>query len=199
MQRLDYYFSTLSPYTYLAGPRFLALAEEHGWEITWKPLDILALFARTGGTPVGQRHPARQAYRLADMERQGKAAGLPINVKPAHFPTNAAPSSYAIIAAQAAGGGDMGRLVQSILAAIWAEEKNVAEDEVVKAALKAAGFDPGLADSGLLTGAEAYGRNLEAAVNAGVFGSPSWVTEDGAVFWGQDRLDDLVTYLAAGK
>ena len=195
MSQLDFYFSTISPYTYLSLPRFRALVEKGGLDVRWKPLDIMALFARTGGTPVGQRPQARQDYRLADMARQAKRAGVPINVKPAHFPTNAAPSSYAIIAAQKAGGGDMFALVEAVLAACWAEEKNIAEDDVVKAALKGAGFDPALADSGLLTGAEVYGRNLEEAVAAGVFGAPSFVTEDGAVFWGQDRIDDLADHL----
>jgi len=197
MPRLDYYFSVISPFTYLAGPRFAALASQTGLKVTWKPLDIMALFDRTGGTPVGQRHPARQAYRLADIARQAIQAGMPINPEPAFFPANAAPASYAIIAAQNAGGGDMFALVQSLLAAVWAEEQNVADDAVIKAALEAAGFDAGLADSGLFTGAEVYGRNLEEAINAGVFGSPSWVTEDGLVFWGQDRLDDLRSHLAA--
>ena len=196
MPKVDVFFSTISPFTYLSLPRFRALAEAEGLEVTWKPLDIMALFARTGGTPVGQRPQARQDYRLADMARQAKRAGMAINVTPAHFPTNAAPSSYAIIAAQKAGGGDMFALVEAVLTACWAQEKNIAEDEVVKAALEGAGFDPALADSGLFTGAEVYGRNLEEAVQAGVFGAPSFVTEDGAVFWGQDRLADLADHLA---
>lgn len=196
MQRVDYYFSTISPYTYLAGPRFAALTARHGLEVSWKPLDIVALYGRTGGTVPGERHPSRQAWRLADLSRQAARHGLAINVQPACFPTNPAPASYAIIAAQKAGGGDMFALVQSLLAACWVEEKNVADDAVIKAALEAAGFDPGLADSGLFTGAEIYARNLEDAVRAGVFGSPSWVTADGALFWGQDRLDDLETHLA---
>ncbi len=199
MSQLDFYFSTISPYSYLSLPRFRALVEAQRLEVTWKPLDIMALFARSGGTPVGQRPQARQDYRLADIARQARRAGVPVNVKPAHFPTNAAPSSYAIIAAQkaqATGGGDMFALVEAVLRACWAEERNIAEDEVVKAALAEAGFDPGLADSGLLTGAEIYGRNLEEALLAGVFGAPSFVTEDGAVFWGQDRIDDLAAHLA---
>lgn len=196
MPKVDVYFSTISPYTYLALPRFRALAQETGLEVTWKPLDIVALYGRTGGTPPGERHPSRQAYRLADLARQAKRAGAQINVEPAFFPTNPAPASYAIIAAQAAGGGDMFALVEAVLAACWAEQKNIADDAVVKAALAAAGFDPSLADSGLFTGAEIYGRNLEEAVQAGVFGAPSFVTEDGALFWGQDRLDDLADHLA---
>jgi 2-hydroxychromene-2-carboxylate isomerase len=195
MAKLDYYFSTISPYTYLAGPRFSALAHAHGLEVNWKPIDIVALYGRTGGTLPGERHPSRQSYRLADLARQAQKAGLAINVEPAFFPTNPAPASYAIIAAQKAGGGNMHRLVQSVLTACWADQRNIAEDAVIKAALEGAGFDPALADSGLFTGAEIYSRNLEDAVQAGVFGAPSWVTEDGALFWGQDRLDDLEAHL----
>ena len=95
------------------------------------------------------------------------------------------------------GGGDVGALVAEITAACWRDEKNIAEDDVIKACLEAAGFDPSLADSGLLSGAEAYEQNLEDAVNAGVFGAPFFVADDGARFWGQDRIDALDRHLAA--
>ncbi|MGR3760030.1 2-hydroxychromene-2-carboxylate isomerase [Roseobacteraceae bacterium NS-SX3] len=196
MAAVDYYFSTLSPFTYLAGTRLEEIAARHGAGITYKPLDILALFQRTGGTPPGERHPARQDYRLIELERQAAKLGLSINLQPAHWPTNAAPSAYAIIAAQNAGGGGMGALVHSILRACWAEEKDVADDAVIRACLAGAGFDPALADSGLLAGAETYAQNLEDAVKAGVFGAPFYVTQDGAKFWGQDRLEDLDRHLA---
>ncbi|TNJ48470.1 2-hydroxychromene-2-carboxylate isomerase [Phaeobacter sp. B1627] len=193
---IDYYFSTLSPFTYLAGQRLEEIAAKHGAEVTYKPLDIMSLFARTGGTPPKDRHPSRQAYRLVEMERQAARTGLPLNLKPAHWPTNAAPSSYAIIAAQKAGGGDLGALVHATLRAVWAEDREIAEDSVVRSLLEGAGFDPGLADSGLLTGAEIYAQNLEEAVKAGVFGAPFYITQDGATFWGQDRLDDLDWHLS---
>ncbi len=192
---IDYYFSTLSPYSYLAGLRLEELAARHGAAITYKPFDIMALFGRTGGTPPKDRHPSRQEYRLIEMERQSKRLGMPLNLKPAFWPTNAAPSSYAIIAAQKAGGGDLGALVNNTLRAVWAEERNIAEDGVVKELLAGAGFNPALADSGLLTGAETYAQNLEEAVSAGVFGAPFYVTSDGAKFWGQDRLADLDWHL----
>ena len=121
---------------------------------------------------------------------------MPVNVKPMHWPTNPAPSAYALIAAQKAGGGDLAALVAGITRACWAEEKNIAEDDVIRSCLEAAGFDPGLADSGLLSGAEAYEANLEAAVNAGVFGAPFFVTDDDARFWGQDRIEMLDRHLA---
>ncbi|MEC8582932.1 MAG: 2-hydroxychromene-2-carboxylate isomerase, partial [Pseudomonadota bacterium] len=154
------------------------------------------LFGRTGGTPPKDRHPNRIEYRAQELVRQAKKNGLPFNLKPAHWPTNAAPSSYAIIAAQSAGGGDLGTLVHSVLRAVWAEEKDIAEDDVVKACLTEAGFDPGLADSGLLSGAETYAANLEEAVNAGVFGAPFYIVDGDQRFWGQDKIDDLDAHLA---
>ena len=120
---------------------------------------------------------------------------MDVNPKPAHFPTNPAPSSYAIIAAQAAGTGDVGALVAAITRACWAEEKDVADDAVIRACLEATGFDPELANSGLLSGAQTYEQNLEDAVAAGVFGAPFFVTDDGARFWGQDRIDQLDMHL----
>ncbi len=196
MTQIDYYFSTLSPYTYLASDGLEKLAARHDVTISYKPLDIITLFSRTGGTPPAQRHEARKEYRMQELRRQQKKTGLPMNLQPAHWPTNAAPSSYAVIAAQAAGGGDLGQLVQSILRACWAEDKDIADDAVVRECLSAAGFAPDLADSGLLTGAETYAANLEEAVSRGVFGAPFYITDQDERFWGQDRLTDLDLHLS---
>jgi len=193
---IDYFFSTLSPYVYLAGTRLEQVAARHGATITYKPLDIGALFPRTGGTAPADRHPARMEYRAQELMRQSKKLGLPFHLKPAHWPTNGAPSSYAIIAAQMAGGGDLGALVHAITRAVWAEEKDIAEDAVLKACLTEAGFDPGLTDSGLLAGAEAYAANLEEGAARGVFGSPFYILGEDQRFWGQDRLEDLDATLA---
>ncbi|PRY23642.1 2-hydroxychromene-2-carboxylate isomerase [Aliiruegeria haliotis] len=195
MPHIDYYFSTLSPFTYLADDGLEKIAARHGATITYKPLDIIALFPRTGGVSPKDRHPSRLEYRMQELKRAKVKTGLEINFKPAHWPTNAAPSSYAIIAAQAAGGGDLGALVRAFLRACWAEEKDIAEDSVVRACLESAGFDPTLADSGLLSGAETYAANLEEAVNRGVFGAPFYITDTDERFWGHDRLADLDAHL----
>lgn len=194
MAHIDYYFSTLSPYTYLAGGRLEEVAAKHGATITYKPLDTMTLFTRTGGQAPKDRHPARQAYRLVELRRQAEQQGMSINLKPAHWPTNPAPSSYAIIAAQKAGGGDLGALVQGVLRSVWAEEKDVAQDDVVADALEAAGFDRGLVNAGLLAGAEEYAANLEEAVSRDVFGVPFYIVGE-EPFWGQDRIASLDHYL----
>ena len=196
MPHIDYYFATISPYTYLAGLRLEEIAAKHGATITYKPVDILQQFARTGGQPPKDRHISRQEYRAQELPRQAKKLGMDFNLKPAFWPTNMAPSSYAVIAAQNAGGGDLGKLVHAFTRAVWSEEKNIAEDDVIRACLTEAGFDPSLAESGLLVGAETYAQNLEDAVNAGAFGAPFYMVDDGARVWGQDRLDDLDLDLA---
>tara|TARA_R110000850_G_scaffold117126_1_gene233459 strand:- start:835 stop:1443 length:609 start_codon:yes stop_codon:yes gene_type:complete len=194
MARIDYYFATLSPYCYLAGTRLEEVARKHGAQIAYKPFDIVQGFARTGGVVPKDRHPSRIEYRAQELPRQAKKLGLPFNLKPAHWPTNGAPSAYAFIAAQNAGGGDLGLLAHAITRAVWAEEKDVAEEAVIRDCLTGAGFDPALADKDLLQSADTYSRNLEDAVEAGVFGAPFYVI-DGQRFWGQDRIEDLDLYL----
>lgn len=196
MAQITYYFSTISPYTYLAGTRMEDVAAKHGATILYKPLDIIGLFGRTGGTPPKDRHASRQEYRAQELLRQAAKLDMPFNLKPAHWPTNAAPSSYAFIAAMQAGGGDLGALAAAFTRACWAEEKDIAQDDVIRDCLTSAGFDAGLADSGLLAGAETYARNLEDAVSDGAFGAPFYIVDDGERFWGQDRIEDLDRHLA---
>ncbi|KIN73711.1 2-hydroxychromene-2-carboxylate isomerase [Sulfitobacter guttiformis] len=194
MATIDYYFATLSPYCYLAGLRLEEVAAKNGAQINYKPFDLLQGFTLTGGMAPKDRHISRIEYRAQELVRQAKKLGLPFNLKPAHWPTNGALSAYAFIAAQNAGGGDLGLLAHSFTRACWAEEKDIANEEVIRACLVEAGFNPDLADSGLLLGAETYTRNLEEAVEAGAFGAPFYVIE-GQRFWGQDRIVDLELYL----
>ena len=196
MSHIDYFFATLSPYAYLAGGRLEEIAAKHGATITYKPMSILDLFTRTGGVPPKERHASRQEYRAQELMRQSKRLGMTFNLQPAFWPTNPAPSSYAVIAAQAAGGGDVGALVQGFLRACFAEEKDISDDGVIRNCLEAAGFDPELANSGLLTGAEIYSSNLEEAIARGVFGAPFYITDDDQRYWGQDRLSYLDEHLA---
>jgi len=106
---------------------------------------------------------------------------MDINIKPAHWPTNPVPAMSALIAAQEAGGGDLAGLCHGILRACWAEEKDISQDDVIKAALSANGFDAGLADSGMLSGSETIERNTNEALERGVFGAPTFLVDDQVV------------------
>jgi 2-hydroxychromene-2-carboxylate isomerase len=196
MADIDYYVFPLSVFSYLAGLELEAIAARHGAAIAYKPVQLMRMMAEVGTPTVAERHVSKQRYRLQDIARVARAKGLPVNLQPRHFPTNPVPAAAAIITAQAQGGGDLGRLVHGLLRAVWAEERDIADGEVVRDLLDASGFDPGLADKGLLSAVETLERNTDEALRRFVFGAPSYVVGE-EVFWGQDRLPLLDAHLAA--
>ena len=194
MARIDYYFSVLSPFSYLAGLGLEEIAARRGASIAYRPMDIMKLFAETGGIPMPKRHPSRIAYRSQELRRISARRAMPFNLQPAHWPTDPVPASCAVIAVADAG-GDAGALAHAFLRAVWAEERDIGEAAVVAAILGEGGHDAA-ALAPAMAGAEAtYNANTEAAIAAGVFGAPFYVV-DGEVFWGQDRLDYLDVHLA---
>lgn len=195
MAQIEYFLTPMSPWVYLAGDRLEAIAARQGASIRYVPLDAPALFPRTGGQVLAERHESRKAYRLQELARWSKRLGMKLDLQPFFFPVNPAPASYAIISAQAAGGGDLAGLVRAFPRAVWAEGRNIADDEVVKAILAENGFDPAVADRGMFTAADTYVRNLEEAVSRGVFGVPFYIVGE-EKFWGQDRLELLEEFLA---
>lgn len=197
MARIDYFFSVLSPFTYLAGDKLEQITARHAADIDYKPFDIMKVFNMQGTPAPSERHESRKSYRLQELQRISKHERMKINLHPAHWPTNPVPASCAIITAQEAGGGDVGGLVRGFLAACWAEDKDIAEDHVVREQLEAHGFDPGLADKDMLSAVEIYEKNTNDALNGHVFGSPTYVV-DHHVFWGQDRLGYLEKHLESG-
>jgi len=195
MPQIDYFFAAISPFVYLSGQRLEAVAAKHGATLRYIPLDAPALFPRTGGQVLADRHASRKAYRLQELKRWSARLAMPLTLQPAFFPVNPAPASYAIIAAAKVGGGDLGGLVHAFARAVWAGEKNISDDTVVKEILAQNGYDPAIADKYMLMAAETYASNLEEAVARGVFGVPTYVVGE-QLFWGQDRLEDLDLHLA---
>lgn len=194
MAHIDYYVFPVSAYCYLAGDRLEAIVQRCGATLTYKPILLDRVLERTGGVPLADRHEARKTYRQADIARIAAMRGLAINPRPMWFPANPVPACTAIISAQRAG-GDVGLLCRLLLRAVWAEERNIADDDVVRACLQASGFDPDLLDRGMLSAIDILERNTNEAVDAGVFGAPSYVVGT-EVFWGQDRLEYLEARLA---
>jgi 2-hydroxychromene-2-carboxylate isomerase len=195
MATIDYYLFPLSPFSYLAGVRLEEIAARHGAAVAYKPVQLFRIFAEVGTPLVKDRHVSKQRYRLQDAARVAQMNGLPINLHPRHWPTNPVPASAAIIAAQKAGGGDLGALVHGFMRAVWAEDRDIAEDALVREVLAGAGFEPGLADRGMLSAVETLERNTDEAIRRGVFGAPTYVVGE-EVFWGQDRLPHLDAHLA---
>ena len=196
---VDYFFSPISPWTYLGHERFAEIARRHGASINAKPADFGKIFAVSGGVPVAKRAPQRQAYRLAELKRFRDYLKLPLNLQPKFFPAPADLAAQFIVAAGRDGGSAAAmRLAGALLRACWAEERNIADVATVAAICAEQGFDAArLAGAAQSEAVKAeYAANTQQAIESNLFGAPSYVI-DGEIFWGQDRLDFLTRRLGA--
>jgi len=193
------YFSPQSGYAYLGHGRLRAIAQEAGAAITWRPVDILKVFAAGGSTAPAKQSPQRNAYRKQDIVRWAKLAGVPINTEPAYWPTDTLPACRLVTAAQLEG-IDVGDLIGALLGAVWARDIQISERANLVRLAGEVGLDGdklvALSDS--VAAAEAVEHNTAAAVEAGVFGSPSYIV-GGELYFGQDRLHFVADKLAALK
>lgn len=195
---VDYFLAPHSPWMYLGHARFEALARETGAEVRVRPMDLAQIFPVSGGLPLPQRAPQRQAYRLVELRRFSEALGLPLNLQPAHFPVAGDPAALLITAVAAHDGTEAAlRLTGAVARAVWAEERNIADPATLGELLQASGLSTDrLAQSQDDATRAAYADNTRAAIEGNVFGAPSYVV-DGELFWGQDRLDFVASRLRA--
>ena len=187
---VDYYFAPQSPWTYLGHARFAALARETGTTVRVLPVDLGQVFPVSGGLPLPKRAPQRQAYRLVELRRFATALNVPLNLQPRYFPVSGDDAARLIIAVDRYDGTEAAmRLAGAILAACWAQERHIADEKVLAELLAEQGLDTArLEQSHRQDVQERYERDTQAAIDAGVFGAPSYVI-NGEIFWGQDRLD----------
>lgn len=198
-RNIDYYFSLVSPWAYIGHASFMDVVRRHGVTVNYKPVFLGRVFAETGGLPLAKRHPARQRYRLVELQRWRDKHQLSFNIDPKHWPFDVTLADRFVIAINTAH-KDPDAFLRRAFAAIWEEERNLADPLVMAELAEAAGLDStSLMEIAQGNTAEAiYALNLENAVAADVFGSPSYVL-DGEVFWGQDRLDLLDDALTSGR
>lgn len=198
-QVIEYYFSPQSPYAYLGHDRLVAIAARHGAQIRLKPCDMGKVMAASGGVPVGQRPPQRQAYRLTEMARWRDFLQMPLNLHPAYFPVSGDAASRVILAAQLAHGTARAlELTGNIMRGVWAGELNIADPATLQQIAERMGLDGAAllkaADAGAVQ--DAYADCTQQAIAANVFGAP-WYVVNGEPFWGQDRLDFVDRALTA--
>ena len=201
MTTIDYYLAPQSPWTYLGHERFLRIAAAAGATVRVRPVDLGGkIFPVSGGLPLGQRAPQRQAYRLVDLARSRDSLGVPLNVKPTHFPVPADDAARLIIAVeQADGAASALRLAGALLTAVWVQERDIASAATRAELLAECGLPAQRAlDANAPEVQSLYERHTQQAIDAGVFGSPSYVL-NGEIFWGQDRLDLLQWRLSRGR
>ena len=190
-QTIPYYFSVLSPWAYLGHSEFIKIAARHSLAVDYRPVELGRLFPETGGLPLARRHPARQRYRMVELQRWRERRDIPLVLRPKFWPFDAGLADRLVIAV-ARSGADVETYLPFVFRAVWAEQQNVADSEVLAAILDRNNLD----GAGLLAAADSapivaqYEKNLGKAIAGGVFGSPTYVL-GGENFWGQDRLEIL--------
>jgi carboxymethylenebutenolidase len=195
---VDYYFSPQSPWSYLGHERFRDIARRTGATVRVLPVDLGGkVFPVSGGLPLAKRTPQRQAYRLAELRRFSEWLDAPINLQPRHFPGSPHEAARLVIAVDLKDGTEAAlRIAAPAMRALWVEDRDIA-DEATLASLLAEQNLPAARMEASHSQAvhERYERDSERAIEAGVFGAPSYVI-DGEIFWGQDRLDFVERRLA---
>ena len=185
-----YYFAPQSPWSYLGHARLVDLLARSRREVAVLPVDYGRIFPQSGGLPLAKRAPQRQAYRLVELKRFAEHLGLALNPQPRYFPVDATPSARLITAvAQQDGMAAAMALAAAVLAACWREERDIASDATLAELLEECDLPAErLAESRGADTQTRYDAHTQAAMDAGVFGAPTYVI-DGELFWGQDRLD----------
>ena len=188
---IDYYFTAPSPFTYLGHNTLMSIAAKHGKTVNFKPFNIMGVWENSGAEPPMKRPPVRQRYRLLDIKRAGVMRDTCINAEPKFFPTNPTPADLVICALILAGENPTG-FTFAIGQAIWSNEKQIADDDILLEVLSSCGHDAQkiLDLSKTDDAAELREKNTQEAIAADAVGAPAYVYQ-GEVFWGQDRLEYL--------
>jgi carboxymethylenebutenolidase len=195
---IDYFFSPVSPWTYLGHERLREMCRRHGAHINVRPCDLGGkIFPVSGGLPLKQRAPQRQAYRMTELKRWRAYLDIPLTLEPKYFPADAEPASRLIIAASRLSEDAAMALSGAVLRACWAEERNIADADTLKAILEEQGFgaEPLMHHAASAETRATYDAGTQEAIDKGVFGAPTYIV-DGELFWGQDRLEFVERALA---
>src|SRR5512134_42238 len=178
---VDYYFAPNSPWTYLGHQRFTEIAKVAGATVNVLPVDLGGkVFPVSGGLPLAKRAPQRQAYRLVELKRWRDHLGVALNLQPRYFPVAADAAARLIIAADEMAPRSAFDLTGRVLAAVWAEERNIADE----ATLLALAQDAGLAAPDLLARSKTetiqarYDAYTQEAIERQVFGAPTYFYRD---------------------
>jgi 2-hydroxychromene-2-carboxylate isomerase len=191
MRKLEFWYDFASSYSYLTAMRIEAAAKNAGIEIVYRPFLLGPIFKAQGWTTSPfNLFPAKGQYMVRDITRVATARGLPFRM-PEAFPANG------LHAARVALAGEedwIGRFTRAVFEAEFAEQRDIAEPAVLTSVLDRIGIDAQatLARSATPEIKDRLRAQTEAASKRGIFGAPTFITEDGEIFWGDDRLEQAI-------
>ncbi len=199
MPSIEYFFTLVSPWTFIGDPILRDIAAKSGAKIEHIPVNLGRVFEVSGGLPLAKRSEQRKALRMQELKRWRAYRGIKFNLEPKFFPASDKKAAAVVIAAQQAG-HDVGELCYAFMRAVWAEEKNVADPDTIVSIADACGVD----GAALLEKAtdpvinDKWEANTDRAISAGVMGSPFYIVDGEQSYWGQDRLEFVERQLVAG-
>jgi 2-hydroxychromene-2-carboxylate isomerase len=195
---LEFWYEFASTYSYLSAMRIEPLAEAAGVDIRWRPFLLGPIFAAQGwATSPFNLFPAKGRYMWRDLEREAARIGLPCRA-PNPFPQNALLAARVAVYASDHPWGPA--FTKAIYTREFGEGRSIAETAVVQAILAGLGLDP----DDVVRAAQAQPNKerlkalTEEARSRGLFGAPTFFTDDGEMFWGNDRLEQALAW-AAGE
>ncbi len=194
---IDFWFSTGSTYTYLAVSRLPAVAKATGVRFAWRPFSVRAIMREQNNIPFAGK-PVKSAYMWRDIERRAASYGLPIRV-PAPYPLQEFDLANRLAVLGLAEGWGIDYIQASYRR--WMVdgqepglEPNLSKSlgDVGQTAERCVGRAKGDDVARLYDSATAEAKAL------GIFGSPTFAV-GGELFWGDDRLDDALSWFRHGK
>lgn len=197
--KLTFWFDFASTYSYLSAMRIEQFASENDVEIIWQPFLLGPIFKAQGyETSPFNLFEIKGKNMWRDLERQAEYYGLPAFTKPDPFPQNGLRAAR--IAAFYAGEDWVPQFIKSIFFAQFTKAALISDALIVKslndlsqdgeALLHQAKSDQTVKDK--------LRQVTEEAREKGLFGAPSFVTEDGELFWGNDRLEQAIAWAKNG-
>jgi 2-hydroxychromene-2-carboxylate isomerase len=198
MPRLEFWYDFASTYSYLSAMRIEELAKERGVTIEWKPFLLGPIFNAQGWTTSPFNiYPKRGRYMVRDIERIAQDRGLSFKLADP-FPQNSL--TAARLATIGAREGWVPAFTREVYLLQFDDGANISEIGTLSKALGSVGQDAErlLAEVGTPAVKDALRGQTERAALLGIFGAPTFVTEDGEMFWGDDRLERALDW-ATGR
>ena len=194
--QIDFIYEFASTYSYPAAMRIEEVATRAGVTVRWRPFLLGPIFASAGWTTSPfNLMPAKGRNMWRDLERITEGLGLPFR-KPDPFPQNSL--TAARIATALPDDGKRAAFSRALYALEFGEGLSITDPEVLGRALETAGIPaaPAIAMAGGEQVKLALRATTEEAMAKDVFGAPSFITPDGELFWGNDRLEQAIEWAA---
>jgi len=199
MPKLEFWYEFASTYSYLSVMRIEELAARRGVEVEWKPFLLGPIFQAQGWRDTPFRlYPNKGLYMVRDMERLCAARGLTFKLSRI-FPQNGL--NAARIGLIGAREGWAPAFTREVFLRQFRDDADIAHKNVLADALRVIGQDPDDLLARIQDPAvkEALKSQTETAASFGIFGAPTFITEDNELFWGDDRLEQALDWAADGN